>query len=119
MEAESNITCPSCGSGAWYHFGKTAAGKRRYICQACSRQFIIDYSHKSAIKNRPCCPTCGGSMHIYMRDSEDIRFRCAKYPTCRSFLKVELESLDVAHAHAFRTSPIRSNHVMRKEVVVK
>jgi hypothetical protein len=26
-------------------------------------------------------------MHVYMRNGETIRFRCADYPHCRTFLK--------------------------------
>jgi len=26
-------------------------------------------------------------MHVYMRESETIRFRCSRYPNCRTFFK--------------------------------
>jgi len=89
MQSESAIKCPRCGSEAWYHFGRTAAGKRRYICQVCGRQFITDYSCKHGAFRRPCCSRCGSSMHIYMRAEHEIRFRCARYPACRGFAKLE------------------------------
>ena len=117
MESESGICCPRCGSDAWYHFGKTATGKQRYICQVCARQFIVDYSFKSIIKNRPPCPECGEFMHVYMRDGNFIRLRCSRYPNCRCFLKADLESSNLAFERARRTLPLYRNHLLRKEVV--
>jgi transposase-like protein len=119
MEAESGIQCPRCGSDAWYHFGRTITGKQRFICQVCARQFIVDYSYKSIITNRPRCPECGEFMHVYMRDRSHIRFRCASYPRCRCFLKTEAESANAVSERPIRTLQLyRRNPLPRKGVVV-
>jgi transposase-like protein len=118
MEAKSSIRCPRCGADAWYHFGRTATGKRRYICQVCSRQFITDYSYKAYLPNRPACPECGNFMHVYMRDGNNIRFRCSRYPTCRCFIKAGIKLLNEDHLQNNKVSSIRRDHSMQREVVV-
>jgi transposase-like protein len=119
MKAESGIRCPRCKSQAWYRFGKTATGKRRYLCQVCARQFIVDYAYKFIIKHRPLCPVCGEHMHVYMRDGSHIRFRCSSYPNCRGFLKTDLESSGFAPGRTSRSLPTDGNHFLRKEVGVQ
>lgn len=84
----NNVRCPHCSSDAIYGYGHTKGGKRRYLCLICNRQFVIN--KKPAIEeNRPPCPLCNGKMHIYMRKGPYTRFRCAAYPECRGYLKVE------------------------------
>jgi predicted RNA-binding Zn-ribbon protein involved in translation (DUF1610 family) len=90
METGSGIRCPRCGSEAIYRFGNTATGKRRFLCQVCSRQFITDYSSdKLNLPERPVCTFCGARMHVYMRDAQKIRFRCSRYPGCRGFSRLD------------------------------
>jgi ssDNA-binding Zn-finger/Zn-ribbon topoisomerase 1 len=86
-EADKRITCPKCGSDAYYKYGKTKAGKARYLCLSCNRQFVACPMRKVNEK-RPPCPGCGKPMHVYMRFANYTRFRCMDYPECRTFLKV-------------------------------
>lgn len=84
---EIDVRCPDCRSDAIYRYGKTQNGKTRYLCLVCNRQFTSQASRKKAA-DRPLCPNCGGPMHIYKRDASTLRLRCARYPECRTFLKV-------------------------------
>ena len=81
------VICPRCRSDAIYRFGKSASGRKRYLCQVCHRQFVMQRLDRVDARERPACPACGKSMHVYMRAGETIRFRCADYPHCRTFLK--------------------------------
>jgi transposase-like protein len=81
------IQCPRCGSDAWYRYGHTAAGRQRYFCLCCNRQFC-QIGFRRTIKNRPACPHCERPMHVYKREAQIIRFRCANYPLCRTFQKI-------------------------------
>ncbi|RJR46781.1 MAG: Insertion element protein [Desulfobacteraceae bacterium] len=81
------IRCPRCNSDAYYKYGKTAKGEDRYLCLSCNRQFTKD-SSKPEISERPCCPKCGCRMHVFMRHGGTVRYRCSRYPACRSFLKI-------------------------------
>jgi transposase-like protein len=87
-----DIKCPRCHSVAKYKYGKTAAGSKRYICLICNRQFTQD-SFRTEIKERPLCPSCGKTMHIYMRSDTFIRFRCSNYPKCKTFKKLPMEDV--------------------------
>jgi ssDNA-binding Zn-finger/Zn-ribbon topoisomerase 1 len=78
-KADERITCPKCGSDAYYKYGKTQAGKARYLCLSCNRQFVACPVRKVNEK-RPPCPVCGKPMHVYMRAEDHIRFRCKDYP---------------------------------------
>ena len=40
------ITCPRCSRGNVIKHGISAAGKQRYRCRRCGRQFIIDYTRR-------------------------------------------------------------------------
>jgi transposase-like protein len=82
-----NVVCPRCLAEAIYRYGKSANGKKRYLCQVCGRQFVIGPPARLDVNERPACPACGKPMHVYMRNRELIRFRCADYPHCRTFLK--------------------------------
>ena len=81
-----DIGCPWCRSNAYYKYGRTANGKQRYLCLVCNRQFIA-VSSRHRTRNRPACPDCGSPMHVYQRNTRVIRYRCAKYPECRTYLK--------------------------------
>ena len=85
------VFCPRCRSDAIYRYGKTGSGKKRYLCQVCRRQFSLKRSDLLKDQERPNCPACGRPMHIYMRKRGSIRFRCADYPDCRTFFKLERE----------------------------
>lgn len=77
-------TCPRCGSEALNKYGHLPSGKQRYLCLVCDRQFVWPPAHKP-IRNRPLCPVCGNAMHIYVRETNVVRFRCAHYPECRGY----------------------------------
>ena len=86
-KADKRVICPKCGSDAYYKYGKTQAGKARYLCLSCNRQFVA-FPVRKVNEKRPPCPVCGKPMHVYMRAEDHIRFRCMDYPECRTFLKV-------------------------------
>lgn len=83
----SEVKCPRCGSEAIYRYGRTHSGKPRFICILCQRQFSVGIK-KCEFQNKPSCPKCGRSMHIYKREKESIRFRCSGYPLCRTYEKI-------------------------------
>ncbi len=78
--------CPRCGSDAVNRYGRISSGKQRFLCLVCGRQFVEDKPHR-VIAHRPRCPKCGATMHVYVRRGNVIRFRCAGYPACRTFVK--------------------------------
>ncbi|RPJ79421.1 MAG: IS1 family transposase [Deltaproteobacteria bacterium] len=82
----TDIKCPSCAADAVYKYGKTYDGKQRYICQVCNRQFSGG-SLKKKVDSRPKCPECKSNMHVYKREDDIVRYRCARYPDCRTFKK--------------------------------
>jgi transposase-like protein len=86
------VSCPRCRSDAIYRYGKTANGRKRYLCQVCGRQFSLKRPERLQDHERPSCPVCGKPMHIYMRNGDSIRFRCSDYPDCRTFLKGKREA---------------------------
>jgi transposase-like protein len=69
------VVCPRCRSEAIYRYGKTASGRRRYLCQVCRRQFSLKPPGRLAAEERPACPVCAKPMHIYMREGGCMRFR--------------------------------------------
>jgi DNA-directed RNA polymerase subunit RPC12/RpoP len=83
--------CPKCGSKAFNRYGRVANGKQRYICLVCGRQFVVPSTRRPLTVERPCCPNCGRSMHIYQRTKTYVRFRCSTYPECNTYLRVPLE----------------------------
>ena len=86
------VWCPRCHSEAIYRYGKTASGRKRYLCQVCHRQFSLKPPGRLEAEERPACPACGKPMHVYMHKADCIRFRCADYPRCRTFIKQETEA---------------------------
>jgi transposase-like protein len=86
---ETTIQCPRCGADAVYAYGRIKNGKQRYLCLICNRQFVPGKKYPLA-DQRPRCPNCDGSMHIYRRSSGVIRFRCADYPGCNGYCKTEV-----------------------------
>jgi transposase-like protein len=89
---EKQIQCPKCGSEALNRYGRTHSGKQRFVCLVCGRQFVAETVRKD-VDFRPSCPECGKIMHVYMRRKNGlIRFRCANYPECRTFVKVRKEN---------------------------
>jgi transposase-like protein len=93
IDRESDISCPSCGSSAYYRYGRAWTGKRRFLCLICNRQFTLG-STRGRRDDRPRCPACGRGMHVYKREVELIRYRCSGYPRCRTFNKVFLDKSD-------------------------
>jgi transposase-like protein len=87
---DPDVTCPVCGSGAIYRYGRTRQGRQRFQCIVCGRQFSM-HEKRTEIRNRPYCPVCGSPMHAYKREATAVRFRCSKYPKCRTFTKVTSE----------------------------
>jgi ssDNA-binding Zn-finger/Zn-ribbon topoisomerase 1 len=85
---DRKISCPDCKSEALYRYGKVQDGLQRVRCILCGRQFIPGHVRKRIIHQRPICPACGKSMHLYRREVGGLRFRCAAYPVCRGYLKV-------------------------------
>jgi len=75
-----------CNSDAIYHYGWTRHEKRRYLCLVCGRQFSTR-RHGKPEEDRPCCPSCGSSMHVYKRDPSHVCYRCSRYPTCRTYVQ--------------------------------
>lgn len=86
---DGTIQCPRCAADAVYAYGRLKSGKQRYLCLACNRQFVVERKYP-AVDRRPRCPLCKGKMHIYRRESGGIRFRCAGYPDCHGFFKLEV-----------------------------
>jgi transposase-like protein len=78
---------PSCGETALYRYGRAPSGKRRFRCLVCGRPFT-DGAARPPVAERPRCPACGRAMHVYRRDAESVRFRCAAYPARRTFRKL-------------------------------
>jgi DNA-directed RNA polymerase subunit RPC12/RpoP len=87
MNEKAPIHCPKCQSDALNRYGKTANGKKRYLCLVCGRQFITNPVRKTP-QERPPCPKCGKPMHCYKREPDLIRFRCSDYPNCRTYVKL-------------------------------
>lgn len=85
--------CPRCDSEAHYRFGKTVAGKQRFLCLTCGRQFTD--IPRVEIRKRPECQVCGRKMHVYRKDKELVRFRCSGYPFCKSFLKISKKEYEL------------------------
>ena len=85
---EEIIQCPRCSSDALYRYGKSNNGKPRYLCLMCHRQFVKHRSLRETA-SRPRCPKCNKMMHVYMRQATFTRFRCAAYPDCRTFIKID------------------------------
>lgn len=87
MKPRFKTPCPSCGETALYRYGKGPSGKQRFRCLVCGRQFT-DGAQRPTLAHRPRCPVCDRTMHVYRRDDEGVRFRCAGYPGCRTFRKL-------------------------------
>jgi transposase-like protein len=83
---EVTIVCPACNSPALYRYGH-AHGAQRYICLMCSRQFVPG-RERIFPKSRPLCPHCGRSMYLFRSKERHDTFRCARYPECRTYLRV-------------------------------
>jgi len=85
-ETIDNVQCPACHSISIYRDGKARTGNQRYLCMMCGMQFTI--SHRTRVKERPLCLTCGQPMHLYRQEQTLVRFRCSSFPTCRTYVKV-------------------------------
>ena len=83
---ETKIKCPACSSEALYRYGKGRTGKQRFLCLICHRQFTHG-AERTEVKDRPNCPECAMPMHLYKQDARTLRFRCSRYPRCRTFEK--------------------------------
>lgn len=80
------VICPKCGSEAHYRYGRSKLGKQRFICIVCDRQFVLNPAHVP-LANKPQCRICGATMYMYKRDKDLLRFRCSRYPLCRTYSK--------------------------------
>jgi len=85
-EPSTELQCPKCGSQAYYRYGHSRNGKQRYICIICDRQFIPN-AERMQMKHKPVCPECGRMMYLYKRELDALRFRCSRYPECRTYAK--------------------------------
>jgi len=95
-----SLQCPYCNSEALYKYGRIRTGKQRYLCVMCGKQFTPT-SRRCIVKNRPVCPECGGLMHLYKREGDVVRFRCACYPKCKTyFKKMEIKEVRGELLHA-------------------
>jgi predicted RNA-binding Zn-ribbon protein involved in translation (DUF1610 family) len=81
-----NVQCPECESTAVYRDGWARTGKQRYLCLMCGMQFTNWY--RTRVQKRPLCVACGSIMHLYNHDETTIRFRCSRYPECRTYTKM-------------------------------
>jgi hypothetical protein len=81
------VKCPFCSSGAVYKYGKIKSGKQRFYCIICGRQFTHN-ARRILCDFRPTCRKCGTMMHIYKREKDFTRFRCAHYPQCKTYIKI-------------------------------
>jgi transposase-like protein len=90
---EVEVKCPACNSEALYKYGKTKAGKQRFLCLICHRQFTVG-NRRVEVKARPDCPACGEPMHLYKREGRTLKYRCSQYPDCRTFTKEDLQGGD-------------------------
>ena len=88
-----DIKCPICGLDATYRYGKTPEGQQKYICLSCGKQFIEAAANRKAIE-RPFCPSCLAPMYLYMQSTDFKRFRCSRYPECRTYKKVFNDTAD-------------------------
>jgi ssDNA-binding Zn-finger/Zn-ribbon topoisomerase 1 len=93
MDEMSGLRCPRCSSDVLYRYGKVLSGKQRYLCLMCQKQFV-EGSARVFVKDRPSCPKCDNPMHLYMRGPEILRFRCSRYPFCRTYKKIHLKEAD-------------------------
>jgi len=82
----NNIQCPDCDSEAVYRDGRARTGKQRYLCLMCGFQFTI--SHRVHVGERPSCEICGSGMHVYRKEQGLVRFRCSRYPVCKTYKKI-------------------------------
>lgn len=83
---EEHLTCPACGSTALYRFGFSPAGRQKYLCLICSRQFVLNPG-RMQYPNKPICRACGSVMYLYKNNEGGISFRCSGYPVCRNYRK--------------------------------
>jgi transposase-like protein len=93
----SQEKCPRCNSEAFYKYGKTRHGRQRFRCLVCGRQF--GETVREELKERPLCRVCGRKMHVYMKASEWVRFRCSGYSLCRSFEKLKRSEYELLLKH--------------------
>jgi ssDNA-binding Zn-finger/Zn-ribbon topoisomerase 1 len=87
IKPKSPLACPRCGETALNRYGRGPSGKQRFRCLVCGRQFTAG-ARRPVTEHRPDCPVCAHPMHVYRREPGSIRFRCARYPECRTFTKV-------------------------------
>lgn len=87
-------TCPTCTSDALYRYGFSTAGRQRFMCLLCGRQFVPHAPATLPRQERPSCPECGAATHIYRREPGFVRLRCSSYPDCRGYRKVPVAAAD-------------------------
>jgi hypothetical protein len=89
-KTEDRIVCRNAARKPTYRYGRSKSGKQRFLCLMCNRQFILNPEHIHC-KNKPVCAVCGAIMYLYKRDGECMRFRCSRYPECRTYRKQDNE----------------------------
>jgi predicted RNA-binding Zn-ribbon protein involved in translation (DUF1610 family) len=84
----NELVCPDCGSSALYRFGHVRGIHQRYVCRDCGRQFIPG-RERTSVPGRPTCAICGAGTHLFKKNSANAVFRCARYPLCRTYVRIE------------------------------
>jgi hypothetical protein len=78
-------------------YGKSYSGKQRFICLMCGRQFLPGWE-RSVVRDRPLCPVCNQPMYRYSTHETCVRFRCSRYPYCRSYVKWQRDGEEMQQA---------------------
>jgi len=86
QQGRRNLICPTCSAGAVQKYGRIASGKQRFLCVGCGRQFTLRKTRQE-VKTKPDCPKCNTRMHLYKQDAQVLRFRCSRYPRCKTYMK--------------------------------
>ena len=70
MSKNFNIFCSECFSKNLYKYGKDKAGKQKYQCKTCCKQFSKDSSAKY-----PKCPICSAGTYLHHEYEHYSRFK--------------------------------------------
>ena len=81
-----SIPCPACGGDAVYKYGKAWTGRQRFLCLVCGKQYT-NGARVSEVQGKPRCQKCRATMNVYKIEGAVIRFRCSRYPECRTYKK--------------------------------
>ncbi len=68
--------CPRCRSSVvCRQNNEQQKGSYKYLCLACSKEFIWD-PHSPQALEQVACFRCGAPMELYMLESDAVRFKC-------------------------------------------